>query len=840
MVELNSDLNADQRVIFTGPSTSILRELHESFILEGDLATIDLNSNKLLFPVFLLDSKAKNPEEVRSCSCKADYIVKVRNSNKFRTFLAIVPNSENLNLSIETTVTRIGYNQRELKNFDEWRNKEIIKYLIDELMRPFEKNSNSSITDLNEILDTSLRRIWDDNNKQGGNKEIWAVIYSLAKHCQNGDRNQFLATLGMPNGTTAQNVINDQNIILKLAELFDDRGFRGAEEQIIESLDAGLTENIRQFCAHIRAKCKWTKSFLNNPLQKYSPKLFQLGEQITLPDWWTALTVEEWHRVFASTTPENQAILDVDILNQMTLPKGMPKSTSSGAHFQFKFKNSLDESVSDNRQLSVYRSVGNKTREFIEDITITNTENTWEDQNSPAHDRYLRYEFEAASISPYKLSIISLPTYQPGIILNSFTAEKVTQFKWNPKGKAPKNDTKRPQYECDLRFNFMGTHTLQIHKSAKFSLDETARGYEIDSEGGSIDINLICESDANYSARVVTDDESKYEFSAINEETNQINWYVINITAGDTEPKGVSSVFEKLIFQNVTDTMSRSLQILPNQSLLNQYFDWAISDPTSFYPVIIGPDVKRFWKIPIWDTMDKISDFQIQHDPRPSSVNFCPPKTLISARNQLLEHLTMSCEDKEKDILLIELSELGKDVEFKKSLEDYVYEYMNWLGKDYDNAIWFDVITFHQKSSSGNVLQDQPTAILLSPLHPVKLAWQTNTQIILADALDKNRMCPAASQINGDHFPRCLCLPIRTALSQSSNIGYFSVGNSSDYWSVLWDTNKIEDLNSAQNLKVFHNDLGLRLEGLTTGFTSSQMTKSLDEMLLSRQIEHIY
>ena len=42
MVELNSDLNADQRVIFTGPSTSILRELHESFILEGDLATIDL------------------------------------------------------------------------------------------------------------------------------------------------------------------------------------------------------------------------------------------------------------------------------------------------------------------------------------------------------------------------------------------------------------------------------------------------------------------------------------------------------------------------------------------------------------------------------------------------------------------------------------------------------------------------------------------------------------------------------------------------------------------------------------------------------------------------------
>ena len=99
--------------------------------------------------------------------------------------------------------------------------------------------------------------------------------------------------------------------------------------------------------------------------------------------------------------------LQIELLNQLTTPKGIMPSSISGAQFQFKFKDAENQEINENKQLSISRSVGNKALEFLETITISGEDKTWQDNDPPIHDRYLRYVFEASNIAPHKFSTIS-------------------------------------------------------------------------------------------------------------------------------------------------------------------------------------------------------------------------------------------------------------------------------------------------------------------------------------------------------------------------------------------------------------------------------------------------
>ena len=68
-----------------------------------------------------------------------------------------------------------------------------------------------------------------------------------------------------------------------------------------------------------------------------------------------------------------------------------------------------------------------------------------------------------------------------------------------------------------------------------------------------------------------------------------------------------------------------------------------------------------------------------------------------------------------------------------------------------------------------STLKSSPFCLLVSPLHPLKLAWQVNAQVVLHDAIYKGLPCPAASVVNGDHFPQSLALSTKNAILQTQS-----------------------------------------------------------------------
>jgi len=62
--ELASDPDADQRITFSGPTTDILKQIHEAFLKDGSTSSVVLQDVEAKFPVFLLNSKMRSPETV--------------------------------------------------------------------------------------------------------------------------------------------------------------------------------------------------------------------------------------------------------------------------------------------------------------------------------------------------------------------------------------------------------------------------------------------------------------------------------------------------------------------------------------------------------------------------------------------------------------------------------------------------------------------------------------------------------------------------------------------------------------------------------------------------------
>ena len=106
-----------------------------------------------------------------------------------------------------------------------------------------------------------------------------------------------------------------------------------------------------------------------------------------------------------------------------------------------------------------------------------------------------------------------------------------------------RRQAKRPQFECDLHLHSTGVHTIHFYLNTTVDLKLDVQGFEVDNEGGSENTTFIKEDETTYSVRIITDDECN-QFSALDQESGDLIWYVINITAGDNEPKGVRSEFE--------------------------------------------------------------------------------------------------------------------------------------------------------------------------------------------------------------------------------------------------------------------------------------------------------
>ncbi len=221
-----------------------------------------------------------------------------------------------------------------------------------------------------------------------------------------------------------------------------------------------------------------------------------------------------------------------------------------------------------------------------------------------------------------------------------------------------------------------------------------------------------------------------------------------------------------------------------------------------------------------WTGSRTLGDVAPQIDPRST---LTPPVALLRARDTV--RLALFQEQRC-------LSEIHLDAPALAPLvTDYLRHYRDWLTEDVSAACWLDVIAIHaaewNAQAGSHVATDEPVVILLSPLHPLRLAWHVIAQRQLADSL--SQPCPGAGLLSPAHCPDAALLQLWDGHAPKPR-AFFSLPCEHPHWAVLINTMFLDKPGPRAETMLRLSELGLDVQAITGGFTAQQTQDSLSEV----------
>jgi len=813
------------RIVYSGPPFCMLEEMFALLVSEGSLLEIETDSFTTSLPVFLLDSRCTDPTELSSARCSQSYLTKVRTAGTCKSFLALKDSGDSISRSLATSVTRIGIPEG-VEHREDWLAKLLLEKLRHFVLHRF-FSADKEVAAGKVLLDLALKEAWALDDRFLDRRHTWSVFRRLTDtNLKDVDASSaFLAILGLPRCENSEDIGSraHASVLTRLGDLLDQRGFSGTFELLEERSEESLRPHLDTLREQLLKRCNTPQDFLASPFRSYSP----LDDENTgaLPDWWNALTLEEWEKILDSGEVRPKSGVLIDCLGE-TAPgaKGMPTVFLDTPGFRIE----LPEDATTG-EVRVSRASGRKQLEELAVLDASDPVEWTDPVEIPKHDPYLRYRFELEGHKPVTVNIIALDQYVPCIALYCRSASKVSPFKLNKKAKNP-DGKKIVRYESELRVNGVGSHQIDLYLRDGTEVSESMTGYEVDSEHGGEVIRRINHSSGQHAVCVVeTDEECHYDFVAKAPGGEEEIVYRVWISAADHTPTGASSEFDSLILQNMESSGSTRVEVVPTR--LGDLMLWAMASEESFHPVVMGPDYLDHWKSPAWTDQPVFSGRKLILDPRPTPEDFAIPEAYANARKGVLDLLRSN--EATDEIVPLELQRLGEmmaDADFAAAVEGYLDAYSDWVEHSPEYACWADVVTLHDIEGEGDTLNPIPYACLLTPLHPLRLGWQCRAQAVLKGALEEHARCPAASMLDPGHFPDCLVLHCMTATGRLSGQGFISVASSSDYWGVLWNCERISDISSRNLGPLFCSAFGLEIHGLQTGFSVQQVIRSLLEV----------
>jgi DNA phosphorothioation-dependent restriction protein DptH len=828
LAAINSSPKDSLRVIFSAPPRNIITDLFEYLTRDNNCMVLERSQVKLNIPVYLVDQGAEDPYESSTAAhCTPNYLVTIRNSN-FPVWLALQEVGASTNASLITAVKPLGIS-KEITHFDSWLDTSIVTYLIDQLSAVITLNSDN----VNSALNYALYEAWSVDERYKDKRTVWQLLEKLLGVTINeGTSHDILsATLGFPCCSKASLGSNNHlKTLERVSGHFQSLGLRGGFDELEKNADDVLLPHVRKMRAHIeRQGVIDANDFAKNPLNIYSP----IGEDVTeIPKWWYALDIEAWSKLLDGGVvdpPISSDKLIVKLINPIVaVPKGLTPLVID----------SVDLSITNRDpekpiEIIIERAEGNKALTEIHRETIKpNSTIYFTDTDIPDHDRFIRYKTSADDHVPDVKKAIVLDFYGPGIVALSAGSSKASPFKINTKARDVKN-IKIKRYDCDLHLPGMGSHILDLYISKKARLSTIIKGYEVDAEHTeAIERTVTSINDNHYSCLIETDEECYYEFDAYSPGLAEELPFRIYITADESKQSGATSEFDRLVMMHrasATSTHS-SPRVDPLNCRVMELETWALESGNSYRPLVIGPDFLDHWRKPAWNQAPKFSGLTMLVDPRPSVERFKAPAAFVLARAKIFAHLGTPPEESTPTACSLKLYESMRDENFITLIQDYLNTYLNWLKTDYDSAAWSDVISVHASQSNAKALESLPYAILLTPYHPIKLAWQCCAQDVLQEALDKHSRCPAASVMSPTSFPDCFVLPCRTETGSIKRKSFVAMASSSDYWGVMLSVDSSDMHELTDGNSIFGDELGINVDGLASGFSAQQVVRSLDEV----------
>lgn len=819
----------ESRLIFHGPPLEILGQVYEQ--LAAETAGLGL---PILLQIPEHEHDGTNPPIGASGRCDETHLLDLRNSPTASSYLALVPPRQHAIRSVSSTTDEFGVagvcNGANVP-FEEWWADSFVQRAIGAALEA-SKVSAEHRDSAAELVQRAMRAVDDVDPDKDSRRAAWRLlsrVFAVGDCSLTATRGISLAC-GVPPMSGDKLSPSEQHASLDGVAAALSDGFKSGLAAAVDAAAPDQKLLLDAFLQHIRSTCDVPTALERAPEAFYAPASDLV--LIDPPIWWMGLTAELWAELL-SDEPEITGDIRFECLNPL-LPasKGVPLLVEREVQLAIRVGAEGEVPVT----VTLERSPGKNAGGFP-GATDVEGEAEFTDASPPPHRSPIQYKASAENHKPASVKVISLGTWLPGIFVACRLARKITA------PKAPARRTRGANWETSISLPGPGRYELLIFMSP----DTTAGGRATGTAGGegnggddSQELalremrpglhQLEVEADGSYQVDIAF--ERALPNGKIASETCRVF-----LSCEDVVEDGCRSEFERLIKLNrrqVDPTGSKPVVQLNRSARTSSLQAWMLQDEDvslSYLPLVLAEDYGEQWVQPKWaeETGRILSAGRFLQDPRPPASHFDPPAAFVGARRAIAA-LIRGPGDQSG---LLEAAPLGEWIRNHESfpglIEQYLDAYAAWLKASPEVATWSDVVAVASLEPGGRTLSRIPDAILLSPLHPLRLAWHAVAQGVLDASASSSRPCPAAGVLDPGMVPDILRMPIISP-EGIEYIPFLAVESNSDYWSVLWNGTRLRTLPERSRSAPFGPALGLSVGGISTGFSASQVERALDDV----------
>lgn len=846
-VTRQSDNWLESRFIFYGPPRQYLLLVYQALIETGGIQLIGRDGRwERTIPVLLVSSEsvaeADSPIIGESGVCDAEHLLDLRDHPEGASFVALVPSGTHLSASISSTTSKFGLSPKLSGNhvpFDQWWGDSFLQTIIETAVRRagIEKSPELEVSlRLVERAGYSLDSVSSFSLDQ--RIAVWNLISRLYAIQENSYGLSAIDAVSLACGfpPCGEDKSSDKERISALAALSSELagGFKTGVEGISAQItNSEVKEALKEFLLHIQQRCEIPTAF-----ERATSAFYLTNDSPTLtspPTWWRVLNVSCWNELLSSEPDQGpDGVLAIRCTNALLpIVKGIPAIVRDVVSLE------VSSSVPRNEKIDAL-IVGGSTGKDGAHISFDRSYSYVDSPPDKGQRTPITYLVGVNGVKAASTRVVSLATWLPGLIVTSRLARKVSL------PKKPKKGISQIDLESSLSLPGSGRFEviiftrpdikiLEIKGLGDDALELTGEDYKI--------LHTYASRDGDQIVEVEIEGKYQIDISFCSSSSKGVQVLRTYFMSEEIREEGCGSEFEILIKRNrehLEKFSSKLVVQLDRHARVSTLQNWLLDEATvsrSFLPMVISADYHQAWASPDWqgEFGPIISLASFIHDPRPTSEAFSPPPSFINARTELAARIRESTDDQSG---LLESAPIGKwyaeDATFGALIESYLDAYNDWLRSDYDVACWVDVLAVCSSSDDGRTLFGVPDAIILNPLHPLRLSWHCLAQRTLWNEVEggDSKPCPAASILDPKTVPDIMGLAIQSPNKEQGidTVKFFSVETNSDYWSVLWNGAGLDSISSKAQSSPFDQNFGLLIGGIANGFSSAQVGRSLSDV----------
>lgn len=420
----------------------------------------------------------------------------------------------------------------------------------------------------------------------------------------------------------------------------------------------------------------------------------------------------------------------------------------------------------------------------------------------PTHRKSIKYKVEASNYRAGTVDVLVLDTFGCGGLVVARDAER---------NGFPVYATRAASWTQELTLPRGGTTDLLVFHNSNAAQVSLARS-------GNVTVHTTQPGNHYVSFAHDVEDNDTFDVNVIDASGASIGRWVLQVTIPDIVDVS-NSRLEALTSEHRTGR--KSTPHAPDTPLHRLELGSYLQSAGSWKPVLGCWTSRVSSRLVIdWHADRMLGDVQPQIDPRPP-VN--PPGPLLASREAVRSLL----QSEQRCVSEIEIDKPA----LAPRIEEYLRRYLDWLQQEPMAACWLDVFAIHvaewNAQAGRHVATEEPVVFLLSPLHPLRLAWHAVAQKQLSESLP--HPCPAAGLLSPSQCPDAGVLYLWDGQSTKPR-AFFSLPCEHPHWAVLANTAFLDRPEPRSNAMQRLAELGLMVKGITGGFTSQQTQDSLHEV----------